>query len=135
MEPETMTLNRSIFTDRSTIGEIYLDGKFECYSLELTTRYIPNQKNCIPAGKYEMLMQYSTRFKMDTPHLQNVPGRTFIEIHPGNKPEDTEGCILVGQTISTDWVGSSRAAYKELIPKLEARLKLGKVYIEITGDA
>lgn len=130
-----MILNRITFTDNSTIGELLLDGIFQCYTLELSSRIKEGVKNCIPPGEYEILMQYSSRFGMDTPHIQNVPGRTFIEIHPGNSPDDTEGCILLGQTKSVDWVGSSRAAYKELIPKIENKLAQGKLFIGITGNA
>jgi hypothetical protein len=135
MDTPAMTLNRFIFTDNSTIGDLSLDGIHQCWSLELSARVKEGRKVCIPAGRYEILIQWSSRFNMNTPHLLNVPGRTFIEIHPGNKPSDTEGCILLGQTKDVDWVGSSRAAYKELLPKLEDKLTKGKLYIGITGNA
>ncbi|MBP5659578.1 MAG: hypothetical protein J6W89_06155, partial [Paludibacteraceae bacterium] len=41
---------------------------------------------------------YSPRFKKDLPLLMNVPGRTGIRIHTDNKPEHSQGCILVGAT-------------------------------------
>lgn len=129
-----ITLNRMIFTNRSTIGVMLIDSIMQCYTLELSARKQDGVKNCIVPGKYEVKMQWSTRFKMNTPHLQNVPGRTFIEIHPGNKPSDTDGCILLGKTKDTDWVGSSRAAYNELIPKIEKKLTAGKLYINIVGN-
>ena len=132
---DMMTLNRTTFTDKSTIGELYIDSALECFTLELSVRKQSGVKNCIPCGKYEILMLWSARFQMNTPHLQNVPDRTFIEIHPGNKPEDTEGCILLGQGKDTDWVSNSRAAYQALIPKIETKLAQGKFYIDITGNA
>jgi uncharacterized protein DUF5675 len=130
---DSMILNRTDFTDKSTIGDLFLDGNWQCFTLELPCRNPNGGKICIPEGKYELLMQWSTRFGMDTPHLQNVPDRTFIEIHPGNKPEDTEGCILLGQSKDVDWVSNSRAAYQALIPFLDEKLKAGKFYISITG--
>lgn len=133
MKDQDMTLTREEYTDKSTIGKMLLDGEFQCFTLELSARKQEGVKNCIPAGRYEIKMQYSARFTMDTPHLQNVPGRTFIEIHPGNKPEDTEGCILLGKTKDTDWVGSSRLAYQDLIPKIEAKLAQEKLYLEVIG--
>lgn len=135
MEDQEIILNRTTFTDRSTIGELFVDGKLECYTLELSARIQPGVKNCIPAGRYEIVMLWSTRFNMNTPHIQNVPGRTFIEIHPGNKPDDTEGCILPGKTKNMDWVGSSRVAYTTLIPKIEKKLADGKLFLAITGNA
>ena len=35
-------------------------------------------------------------------------------MHIGNKPSHTEGCILVGQTQSTDFVGNSTQAYQQV---------------------
>lgn len=131
---DTMILNRLIFTDKSTIGELHIDSTWQCFTLELSARKQPGIKNCITPGKYEIQMQWSARFGMNTPHLQNVPDRTFIEIHPGNKPEDTDGCILLGQGKDTDWVSNSRAAYQALISKIEAKLAQGKFYIDITGS-
>jgi len=130
-----LVLSRTTFTDKSTIGDLYLGGVHQCFTLELSARKQEGVKNCIPCGRYEVVMQWSARFQMNTPHLLNVPGRTFIEIHPGNKPADTEGCILLGQTKDTDWVGSSRAAYNELVPKIEACIESGKLFIEIAGNS
>lgn len=128
-----LILNRTDFTDKSTIGDLYLDGHWTCFTLELSCRKNAEGKVCIPEGKYEVRMEWSTRFGMNTPHLQNVPGRTFIEIHPGNKPEDTEGCILLGQSKDVDWVSNSRSAYLALVALLAPKFAAGPVYISVTG--
>lgn len=137
---DSLTLERNVFTDNSTTGEIRFDGVFQCYSLEPTCRKESASKyKAIPAGRYELLMQWSTRFQMDTPHLQNVPDRTFIEIHPGNfeneQKQDSEGCILLGQSKDVDYVGESRAAYQELVKLIEQQLQNGRFYINIMGCA
>lgn len=100
---------------KAVMGLLYVDGQFECYTLEpsATAKY-----PIIPAGTYPIQLLESPRFGEVTPHVQNVPGRSFIEIHPGNKPSDTEGCTLVGDTTAVDWVGSSRAAFQQLMNKL-----------------
>ena len=59
---------------------------------------LENADYIIPAGTYEVRLTYSPRFKKDLPLLMNVPGRTGIRIHTGNKPEHSQGCILVGAT-------------------------------------
>jgi hypothetical protein len=69
----------------------------------------------IPCGQYRAEIVFSPRFQTQLLRLSGVPGREYIEIHPGNKPEDTEGCTLVGETQGTDWVGSSRLAFLELM--------------------
>lgn len=100
----------------STPGELSVDGIFECFTLE------PSPSNLkfplIPAGTYRVLLLPSIRFEQMTPHIESVPGRSFIEIHPGNRAQDTHGCLLVGESRSTDWVGSSRAAFESLMTLL-----------------
>jgi hypothetical protein len=77
---------------------------YQCVTIELPKIVIPfpiNTKkiDCIPEGVYEVVKIYSpTKGKCFL--LNNVPGRTAVEIHIGNyasgKKVDTEGCILPG---------------------------------------
>ena len=129
---DKLILTRLEHTDQSTVGELCVDGEHQCWTLEPTQRIGIGGPVCIPIGRYEVLMQWSTRFGMDTPHLQDVPGRTFIEIHPGNFPKDTSGCILVGETKDTNAVNNSRKAFTALVKVLEAKLSEGKCWIEIS---
>lgn len=62
------------------------------------------------------------------PLLFDVPNFSGIRIHKGNRPEDTEGCIIVGDDPTEwndDWVGSSAAAYDRLFALIEAAEKRG----------
>jgi hypothetical protein len=127
-----LTIKRLHKTENSTIGEMSIDGKFECYTLEDVERDVKVfGKTAIPKGIYEVTMTMSNRFKKMMPLLLNVPGYAGVRIHSGNKAEDTEGCILLGQTRSIDLISGSRLAIDKFYPKLEAALKLGKVYLTI----
>ncbi len=66
----------------------------------------------IPYGTYDVMMQYSPKFKISKPHILNVPGFENILIHQGNSIEDSEGCILVGctETRNAGWIGGSIVA-------------------------
>jgi hypothetical protein len=90
-------------------------------------------KTAIPEGIYEVIINFSSRFKKPLPRLLKVPNFEGILIHPGNTSRDTEGCILVGTTKSKDFVGNSRAAFKTLFAKLEAALKKEKIFIQVIG--
>lgn len=67
------------------------------------------------------------------PHVVDVPDRTDILIHPGNFPSDTLGCILVGQTKGTDYIGESRAAFDKLWPIIQERTDNKMLFITVLG--
>lgn len=133
--PNEMTLNRMVFTDKSTQGEIWLDGKFVCYSLEPTCRSGPKvpDHTAIPAKRYLVNIQYSNKFGKKMPFLVDVPNFEGIMIHPGNFPDDTHGCILVGQTKGVDYVGESRVAFSDLFAIIQERSKDKLFFITILG--
>lgn len=127
-------IRREIYTGKSTIGRLFLNGKFECYTLEDCERPQGAKvagATCIPAGSYALVINRSARFRRLLPQLLEVPGFAGIRIHPGNTDADSEGCILVGQTRAEDFVGSSRAAFQKLFHKLQAARAAG-VNIRVT---
>lgn len=129
-------LVRTTFTDKSTIGEIYVDGTYECFSIEDTVRDEKVKgETAIPKGKYEVICSYSPRFKRDLPLLLRVPNFEGVRIHPGNQASDTEGCILVGLDKMTDRVQRSRDAFNALYAQIrEARSYGEEVTLTIEGN-
>lgn len=132
-----LKLIRKIFTEKSTIGELSINGVMECYILEDKDRKLEaggikiKELTAIPRGRYEIIISYSNRFKTYLPLLLSVNQFEGIRIHSGNKPEDTEGCLLPGSTISKDWVSGSKTAFNNLFKKLKAVEKKEKIFIEI----
>lgn len=130
---------RKEFTDLTTIGELSINGVFECFTLEDKVRDLKADgsgkiygKTAIGKGKYEVALTYSDRFKQVMPLLLKVPFFDGIRIHPGNKNEDTHGCLLVGTTKSKDFISNSKIAYQKLFDKLKSVSKTEKIFIEIT---
>ena len=131
-----LRLLRKTFTEESTIGVLSINGATECFTLEDKVRAVKIAgKTAIPAGIYEVVITFSDRFRKPLPLLLNVPNFAGIRIHPGNTAEDTEGCILVGQTQGTNQVGKSKVAFAALFAKLEAGLTQEKVFIEVVGGS
>lgn len=130
-----MRLVRKELTNNSTMGELSVNGKFECFTLEDRVRPVKIKgETAIPLGAYEVVVTFSNRFKKPLPLFLDVPGFEGIRIHPGNTKKDTEGCILVGQTKSKDMVGKSRAAFDILFAKIKAAAQKEKIFIEIVND-
>lgn len=129
-----LVLKNPIKTAKSTISELYIDGKFECHILEDTIRLIKKYgETAIPAGEYTIAVTYSPRFQKALPLLLNVPGYAGIRVHPGNKSADTEGCLLPGMYKKTtpDWVSGSKIAFDALFSKINKAIKKEKVTITI----
>jgi hypothetical protein len=107
-------------TEKSTIGELYIDGKFECYTLEDKERKVKIKgETAISKGTYIVGITLSNRFKKLLPILLNVPNFEGVRIHSGNSNHDTEGCILVGTSRSEDYIGNSRLAFGKLFKKMQ----------------
>jgi len=103
-------LIRDIFTDTETLGKLFIDDVFFCYTLEDRLRhlkdsdsldYINNIKvkgaTAIPTGKYRVILSISNRFGRLMPEVLNVKGFAGIRIHGGNDHTNSEGCILVAE--------------------------------------
>ncbi len=125
-----MLLKRRYSQSGATLGELFLNGGHECWTLEDVVSpsgvKVPG-KTAIPVGRYRVIIDMSVRFKRPMPHVLNVPNFEGIRIHAGNTSEDTEGCILVGQTIvDSNFIGRSRAAFAALFEKLSEAQETGE---------
>ena len=119
-----LTLNRIFLGSSATIGELLINDKHLCDTLEDRVRPEGEKvygKTAIPEGTYKVKLTHSPRFKKILPEILNVPNFSGIRIHTGNSSKDTEGCILVGtwDGEKEDWVGSSKIAFDELMTLLE----------------
>ncbi len=125
---EWTLLREPTFLD-ATLGSIYINGHWACWTLEDSIREVIGQpvetwkidgRTAIPAGRYRLVIAPSKRFGRDTPRLLNVPGSQGILIHPGNRAVDTRGCILPGNTRGPNWVGESRPAYETIFKRIQS---------------
>ena len=114
-----LLVKRLRHTANSIVGELYVDGVFECYTMEDIEREVKVAgKTAIAKGTYDVIINMSNRFQRKLPLLVDVTNFAGVRIHPGNTAEDTEGCILVGRTRSLDFVGESRKAFTKLFSKM-----------------
>ena len=146
-----LILRRKIDTGFETLGKLFLEDKFLCYTLEDTYRAIKiKHKTRIPAGIYELALRafgshfvrYVKKFE-DIAHkgmiqIMNVLGFTDILFHIGNSIKDTSGCILVGVDYREEdgrlYLVNSTVAYKKIYPIIQKMIKYGEVSLEIIDE-
>ena len=138
-------VKRTEKSDKSTISTFTIDSRFKCYCLEDKDRglkqsdtllWIKAKKifgvTAIPAGRYQIALTFSNRFKTIMPEILKVPGYSGVRIHTGNTADHTEGCLLVGYTKAKDFIGESRKAFADLMDVLTAADRQGRIYIDIS---
>ena len=150
-----LLLKRIARRETSTIGHLYIDGKYFCDTIEDKDRGITQSMpqaviratkrkgvTAIPTGRYRITMDIrSPKFSQKRyernygfcdgylPRLINVPGYEGVLIHIGNTAKDTDGCILVGKNTKVGKVLESRVTFVKLYEMI--RKEKGTIYITI----
>ena len=147
-----LTLQRFSGGNESTLGTLFVDGKFQCFILEDEQRaFKVKGETRIPAGTYRILLRKegghheSYLKKFPAIHkgmlwLQDVPGFQFILMHVGNTDIDTMGCLLTGDSAMQNItqrgsLAGSTAAYERVYPPIANEIENGNVVtIEIYDE-
>ena len=133
-----LLLERKYLKPAYTIGCLFVNGTRFCDTLEDRVRDLSHEpkipgQTAIPAGRYEVIVNYSPRFKRHLPRLLNVPSFEGILIHRGNTAADTSGCILVGENRELGRVVNSTPYEVRLTALLQEAQERGeKIFITIT---
>lgn len=141
-----LKLERKYRNNNYCIDKLYINGKYfsdvledpdrgltDSMSLEEIKKIKVKGNTCIPYGTYNITITYSPRFKKNLPLLNNVKGFDGIRIHSGNKPQDTEGCLLPGFNKVKGQVINSKVTTDKLIAQIQQAInKKEKVTITIT---
>jgi Family of unknown function (DUF5675) len=113
------------------VGELYANGQFICYTLELAWLWNQKNKSCVPPGRYPAFLRHDHKDKWRI-ELSGVPGnRQHVQIHIGNYPRDVKGCVLVGTSYAPDTVLHSGQAYQKLKDAYEHAY--GPITVEFGG--
>ena len=135
--PVRLKIVRKEFGPGYTIGDMFVNDTFFCYTLEDTDRALERKgvqakiyaSTAIGCGLYKVVLSQSQRFNKVLPEVLDVPGFKGIRIHSGNTSEDTEGCILVGTDKSMGMIHNSRSAMAQLMEILQ---RASAISLEIT---
>ena len=139
-----LSLYRIRGSEESTIGLLYIDSFFSCFTLEDQFREIKVKgETRIPAGTYRMTLKKEggkhEQYKLKYPDIHkgmlwimDVPNFNYILIHIGNNDSDSDGCILIGDSVKqniTDngMLAESTICYKRVYPIVANELEKGNI--------
>lgn len=134
---------RYSFSKSSTLGLFLVNKKFAAYTLEDAFHVvkIPGE-TMIPNGTYKVELRtwggHHERYKQKFPgfhkgmlHITGVPNYEYILIHIGNTDDDTEGCLLIGDSSMSNIkakgrIESSTIAYQRIYPGIANAIESGE---------
>ena len=119
------------------LGEWYIDGEFQCYTIE--PPWLDNKPfvSCIPVGEYQLEPYYSQKYGdvvamvgegvVANKHDAKEGDRYGCLVHSANWASQLQGCVAPGKNIS--WgtrsghapnimVTASKTTLKELLPQI-----------------
>jgi len=109
-----IVVQRDASGELSIPGEMLINNTHFCWTLE-------NKADAIPEGIYPITIYDSPHLGKPVPLVNDVPGRSYIEIHWGNFPANYKGCIGVGESrdTSTEEIFYTQEAFQRLFPLVE----------------
>lgn len=151
MDPLELAVARFSQNHDGTLGALYLDDRFFCFTMEDRWTMVKiGGLSRIPDGRYQikfrevvspLTTRYRDKYQWFRWHLelQGVPDYEHVYLHVGNTPEDSDGCILVGDSaennqVAPAFVGKSTPAFRRLYERVAEALESGReVWITITS--
>lgn len=140
---------REEFNLDQTVGKLYANGIFICYTIEDRDRGLTNDmdaseikrikiahKTAVNYGRYRVILSYSNKLKRYLPLMLDIRSWVGCRLHRGSTPNSSSGCICLGMerkivkgVVKLDKI---KEAEKKVIDMLEAINRTESSYIEIT---
>ena len=117
-EIDDMTLGRFVLSDDKKV--VLIGYTCEPAGPDITES---GKDRRIPQGRYQIAWHDSPKFRVRLPLLYNeqVPKSRCILIHSGNTGHNTEGCVLLGNSLGARGVKDSRAALSALLAAVKGQ--------------
>jgi len=141
-----LLLVRDKFSPTTTLGKLYIEGKYFCETLEDVVRATGVKvihHTAIPSGRYSLTITRSSRFKRDMILIYNQKDYSLvndgirfvgIRMHGGNTHKDTSGCPLVARNRVNDTTIQGTQE-KPLTAKVRELMETGDVFLTVINQS
>lgn len=124
-----LLVKRFLFDKKYTMSRFYINGELFCFGLEPFDASINKNtpiddikalkekygKIAIPLGKYNLIYNWSNKYKKKLPLVLDTPGFAGVRFHSGNTVDDTLACLLLGKFYKNGWLCDSRLCVNKFI--------------------
>lgn len=135
-------LERKFKNENSTEGNLYINGKWFCNTIEDKVRAKTGLwrralkiygKTAIPYGRYPVMVTWSNKFNRMLTGVFNVPDFEGIRIHNGTSEMSSAGCIIVSykDDDKNHRLINDKAAMNDLCDIVKTAQEKEKIYLNI----
>lgn len=144
-----IVIKRELYRETYTIGKLYIDNEFFCWTLEDKDRGLTQDmsigqiqllkipgKTAIPKGIYKVTLDvvspkfsqypfYMETCKGKLPRLMDVKGYEGVLIHVADGPKRdslVQGCIGIGNLSAEEYLMNGKKVFAELYNKLKGNI-------------
>lgn len=128
-------VSRFMFDKGYTMSRVYVDGELFSFSLEPFDASINKNtpiddikalkeeygKIAIPLGTYNLIYNWSNKYKKKLPLVLDTPGFAGVRFHSGNTVDDTKACLLLGKFYKNGCLYESRNTVNRFIKYWEGK--------------
>lgn len=106
-----VTLQRNTFTNESTIGKLYVNNVYKCYTREDCSRLLSFHSSALPVGEYALITEYSEIFNT---RVIKIVGEKLGIFHPMTDKRDIKSSIKLGLVRYRNNVAEDTMLFREL---------------------
>jgi hypothetical protein len=119
---------------QGTLGLLMINDVIFCATMERPDLQNAPDISSIPTGQYTCIRVNSGKYGA-TFEVANVHGRSKIRFHWGNFVDETEGCVLLGQSFETMHnrraVSNSKRTFKKFMKTMEDHAVFKLTIVEV----
>lgn len=102
------TIQRDTFTNEATLGKLYVNSVYKCYTKEDCSRHLSSNCTALPPGEYAMITEYSDLYQTRVIKIIGVKNGIF---HPLNSRTQSKTTIKLGHVRYRNNVAEDRALF------------------------